>query len=125
MQQRLAPIAAALALVLSIAACDTTETGEGGTQYQKTDVVSETRSGVDLVIQYDAGNERFTGTMTNTTNAPASGARVEIHLSNGVELGPTPKVDLSPGQEVPVTLDARGQSFTTWAVHIELGSGSG
>lgn len=75
-------------------------------------------------MRYDAGQERFTGTVTNTTNGTVSDVRVEIHLSNGVELGPTPRVNLARGQERPVELGARGQSFTRWSVHVELGSQS-
>ena len=43
-------------------------------------------------------------------------------LSNGVELGPTPRVDLAPGETRPVELDARGQTFTHYSVHVEIGS---
>ena len=67
-----------------------TEPGESGTQYGLTDTARESRSGVDLVMQYNAGQQRFTGTVTNTTSATVSNVRVEIHLSNSVELGPTP-----------------------------------
>ncbi len=55
--------------------------------------------------------ERFSGTVMNTTNQTVRDLRVEIHLSNGVELGPTPRVDLSAGETRPVELDARGQTF--------------
>ena len=99
-----------------------TEPGESGTQYGLTDTARESRSGVDLVMQYEAGQRRFTGTVTNTTNATVSNVRVEIHLSNGVELGPTPRVNLAAGQVHPVELDARGQNFTRWSVHVEIGS---
>ena len=138
MRQRLTPSAAALALVFSLAACDNpngpseigesehsesgTEPGESGTQYRLTDTARETRNGVSLVMRYDAGQERFTGTVTNTTNAVVSSVRVEVHLSNGVELGPTPRVDLAPGETKPVELDARGQTFTHYSVHVEIGS---
>ncbi len=99
-----------------------TEPGESGTQYGLTDTARESRSGVDLVMQYDTGQQRFTGTVTNTTSATVSNTRVEIHLSNGVELGPTPNVNLAAGQTHAVELDARGQSFTRWSVHVEIGS---
>ena len=136
-----AALAATAALVFSLAAaCDNpvgpsemgeaghsesggTEPGESGTQYGLTDTARESRSGVDLVMQYNAGQQRFTGTVTNTTSAAVSNVRVEIHLSNGVELGPTAGVTLSAGQTHSVELDAGGQSFTAWSVHVELGSG--
>jgi hypothetical protein len=119
----------ALLAVLALAACNgsptspTGEPGESGTQYRLTDTARESRSGVDLVMTYDQPNERFNGTVTNTTSATVAAVRVEIHLSNGVELGPTPRVDLTAGQVESVTLDASGQTFTRWSVHVEIGSG--
>ena len=100
------------------------EPGESGTQYGLADTARETRSGVDLVMSYDAAAQAFTGTVTNTTGAAISNVRVEIHLSNGVELGPTARVTLTAGQTNPVQLAATGQSFTRWSVHVELGSGA-
>ena len=41
----------------------------------------------------DAAAETFRGEVVNTTSATVTQVRVEIHLSNGVELGPTPRVD--------------------------------
>ncbi|WP_420448448.1 hypothetical protein [Candidatus Palauibacter sp.] len=101
-----------------------TEPGESGTQYQLTDTARESRSGVDLILRYDQPNEMFTGTLANTTGAPVADVRVEIHLSNGTELGPTPRIVIGPGETNPVELDARGQSFTSFSVHIEIGPGS-
>ena len=100
------------------------EPGESGTQYGLADTARETRSGIDLVMSYDAAAQAFTGAVTNTTAAAVANVRVEIHLSNGVELGPTDRVTLSAGQTNPVELAASGQSFTRWSVHVELGSGS-
>ena len=101
-----------------------TEPGESGTQYQLSETARESRSGVDLVLSYDPPNETFTGTLTNTTGAPVADVRVEIHLSNGVELGPTPRIVIAAGETSPVELDARGQNFTAFSVHIEIGPGS-
>ena len=100
------------------------EPGESGTQYGLADTARETRSGVDLVMSYDAAAQAFAGTVTNTTAAAISNVRVEIHLSNGLELGPTARVTLNAGQTNPVQLAASGQSFTRWSVHVELGSGA-
>ena len=41
--------------------------------------------------------ERFSGTVRNTTSQTVRDVRVEILLSNGVELGPTPRVDAWEG----------------------------
>jgi hypothetical protein len=51
--------------------------------------------------------------------------RVEVHLSNGVELGPTKRVDLKPGARIPVELSAANQEFTWWTTHPEHGSEEG
>ena len=85
------------------------------------------RDGVELIAWYDSSRDVFTGTVTNTntTNATVRQVRVEIHLSNGTELGPTPRVDLPAGERHAVELDASGQSFDWWSVHIEIGSDSG
>lgn len=74
-------------------------------------------------MSYVSTEQAFTGTVHNTTSATVSDVRVEIHLSNGVELGPTPRQNLAPQEQSDVSLDARGQSFTTWSVHVDLGSG--
>ncbi|MXY30569.1 MAG: hypothetical protein F4179_02305 [Gammaproteobacteria bacterium] len=118
---------AALALLAMVAACrsSSTEPGESGVRWNADQTATDTRRGVDLVISYDASGRRFNGTVTNTTGATVTDVRVEIHLSNGTELGPTPRVDLAAGAKQSVTLDAAGQNFDWYSVHVELGSSSG
>lgn len=58
----------------------------------------------------------------NTTNQTVSGVHVEVHLSNGIELGPTTLNDLAPGQKVNVELSAAGQDFSKWSAHPETAS---
>ena len=99
------------------------EPGESGTQYQKGEIASETREGVVLVIAYDSASDAFIGTVRNTNNQTVQHVRVEVHLSNGVELGPTPRVDLAAGETRTVNLSAESQSFTGFSVHVELGLG--
>ena len=103
------------------------ESGEGGeesaTQYTRTQTYDEVRAGARLVLRYDPATQAFVGTVTNTTDATLSRVRVEVHLSNGVELGPTTPMDLAPGQSIDVSLPATGQVFTTWGAHPEVGSG--
>ena len=113
--------------VLGASAClsSLTEEGESGTRYALTETATEVRKGVELIAGYDSSQGEFTGTVTNTTNATVRQVRVEIHLSNGRELGPTPRVDLAPGQSDTFELDAGGQSFEWWSVHVEIGSDSG
>ena len=118
---------AILALLAMVAACrsSSTEPGESGVRWNADQTATDTRRGVDLVISYDAPGRRFNGTVTNTTGATVTDVRVEIHLSNGTELGPTPRVDLAAGAKQSVTLDASGQNFDWYSVHVELGSSSG
>ncbi|MDE2898373.1 MAG: hypothetical protein OXO54_08620 [Chloroflexota bacterium] len=81
------------------------------------------RGGARLILAYDAASNAFTGTVANTTDGILRQVRIEVHLSNGVELGPTTPVDLQPGQTVPVTLPATAAPFTGWIAHAEVGRG--
>ena len=82
------------------------------------------RGGARLILRYDAPSNSFRGTVENTTNGVLSQVRIEVHLSNGVELGPTTPVNMAPGQILTVTLPATQASFTGWVAHAEVGSGS-
>ena len=81
------------------------------------------RGGARLILTYDAAGNAFTGTVANTTGAVLPQVRIEVHLSNGVELGPTTPVDLAPGQMLAVKLPATAAPFTGWIAHAEVGSG--
>ena len=96
---------------------------EDATQYALGDTFDQFRAGSRLIVSYNAADNAFTGTVENTTEAALNRVRVEIHLSNGVELGPTPLVDLAPGDVVGVRLDATTQPFKTWSAHAEVGGG--
>ena len=97
---------------------------ESGTQFAWSEAYDEVRAGARLILSYDSAANAFTGTVENTTVATLSRVRVEVHLSNGTELGPTTPVDLAPGQAVDVTLEATGEPFTSWSAHPEVGGGS-
>ncbi len=81
------------------------------------------RGGARLIIGYHAEDNIFAGTVQNTTNDSLAQVRVEVHLSNGIELGPTTPVDLVPGQLIEVTLAATSQTFDGWVPHAEVGAG--
>ena len=98
---------------------------ESANQLGKSDTYDELRAGSRLILSYDAESNAFTGTVANITEAPLSRVRVEIHLSNGVELGPTPAVDLAPGASAAVSLAAPDRPFDTWSAHAEVGGGDG
>ena len=97
---------------------------ESGQQFGLTDTYDKVRAGARLTLAYDPAAQAFTGTVVNTTNAILPQVRVEVHLSNGVELGPTPAADLMPGQSMPVNLPAGNQSFARWGAHPEVGGGN-
>jgi len=82
----------------------------------------EVRKGVRLILSYDNESSSFIGTVENVTEKTISRVRVEVHLSNGKELGPTKPIDLAPGKKVDVKLSAEGQSFEWWKAHAEAGA---
>ena len=79
------------------------------------------RSGARLILAYDAAINSFKGTVENTTGGVLDMVRVEVHLSNGVELGPTTPTNLGPGHVVDVNLPATEASFSGWTAHVEVG----
>ena len=94
---------------------------ESGVQYALGETFDEIRAGARLVLSYDSTANAFVGTVENTTEATLRRVRVEVHLSNGTELGPTTPVDLAPGQTADVALPATSQPFTSWSAHPEVG----
>ncbi len=81
------------------------------------------RSGARLILNYNASTNAFLGTVENTTGGVLTDVRIEVHLSNGTELGPTPRIDLAPGDVELVFLPSTQASFTGWAAHSEVGGG--
>ena len=94
---------------------------ESGTQYALEDTYDVVRAGARLILSYDSGSNTFTGTVENVTNDILRRVRVEVHLSNGIELGPTTPTDLVPGEVMDISLEASGQPFETWSAHPEVG----
>ena len=98
---------------------------ESGQQFAKGETYDNVRNGARLMLNYNPNTSAFVGTVENTTNQTLSQVRVEVHLSNGTELGPTTPKDLAPDEKMDVTLDATGENFNTWSAHPEVGSGEG
>ena len=94
---------------------------ESTTQYQRSDTYDHTRNGARLILSYDEAANAFVGTVENTTDDVLTRVRVEVHLSNGTELGPTTPTDLDPGEQIDITLPATEESFDTWNAHPEVG----
>ncbi len=78
-------------------------------------------NGARLALAFDPRTQVFVGSVTNTTARTLSQVRVEIHLDNGTELGPTKRIDVGPSQTVPVELGAFGNEFSAWISHPEAG----
>ena len=94
---------------------------ESGTQFALGETFDDVRAGARLILAYDSTSNAFTGTVENTTGDTLVRVRVEVHLSNGIELGPTTPVDLAPGQVVDVDLPASSEPFESWSAHPEVG----
>lgn len=79
------------------------------------------RARVRFVMKSDRASESFVGPVENVMEKPPAAVRVEMHLSGGTELGPTPREDLQPGQKRPVTLSAAGKMLKMRKAHVESG----
>ena len=96
---------------------------ESGTELALGETYDEIRNGARLILAYDAQSNAFKGTVENTTDETLKQVRVEVHLSNGKELGPTPAADLAPGESREVELIATSTDFDGWTAHPEVGEG--
>ena len=96
---------------------------ESGTELALDETYDKVRNGARLILKYNAENNTFAGTVENTTDETLKQVRVEVHLSNGKELGPTLASDLKPGEKKDVTLKATSTDFDGWTAHPEVGSG--
>ena len=83
------------------------------------------RGGARLILNYDAQSNSFKGMVENTTNGVLNLVRIEVHLSNGVELGPTTPTNMDPGKVIAINLPATQAPFTGWVAHAEVGGGEG
>ena len=98
---------------------------EGGNALALDETFDMVRAGARLIMSYDAAANAFVGTVANTTDATLTRVRIEVHLSNGIELGPTTPTDLAPGEILDVVLPASTQSFDGWTPHAEVGASEG
>ena len=96
---------------------------ESGAELALNETYDQVRNGARLILAYDAQTNAFKGTVENTTDETLKQVRVEVHLSNGKELGPTPAADLAPGEKREVQLIATSTDFDGWTAHPEVGEG--
>jgi hypothetical protein len=74
------------------------------------------------VLAYNEESHVFTGTVENVSDQVLKRVRVEVHLSNGSELGPATQLDLQTGEKRLILLEAGSGEFTTWSAHAEVES---
>lgn len=99
------------------------ESEESGIELSLDQTYDNVRNGARLVLAYDQPSNSFVGTVENATDQLLEQVRVEVHLSNGTELGPTTPADLKPGQKIDVKLEATTTDFDHWTAHPEVGRG--
>ena len=98
---------------------------ESGEYVARDESWDATRRGMRLQLSFDPAGDAFKGTVENTTQATICAVRVEVHLSGSIELGPTERTDLAPGETVAVELPAEGRDFEAWTAHPEQSACSG
>ena len=96
---------------------------ESGTELSFDQTYDRIRGGARLVLVYDEQSNSFHGHVENITEGILEQVRVEVHLSNGVKLGPTTPVDLEPGESTKIILAATTSIFDGWTAHPEVGGG--
>lgn len=95
---------------------------EDGTQLELKDIYNVTKHGVKLILKYNSSTNSFEGMLENLTSQTIKNARVEVHLSNGTELGPTVPANLSAKMKKKVVLKATEKEFNGWSAHAEVGN---
>lgn len=95
---------------------------ESGEKLALTDIYDHVRNGVRLVIAFHNASSSFIGSVENVTDKTIKSVRVEVHLSTGVELGSTERMDLAPGEKAGIKIEAKGHVFEWWTAHAESGS---
>ena len=98
---------------------------ESGVYVELEDTWDATRNGARLVLSFDPASNAFVGTVENTTRQTLCAVRVEVHLSTGIELGPTERIDLPSGETTVLRLSTEGENFDTWTAHPEISSCTG
>lgn len=93
---------------------------ESGTELALDQTLDNVRNGIHLILAYDADTNSFVGTAENTTKATLQNVRVEVHLSNGKELGPAQLGNVDPGEIENVKLVATSKDFDGWSAHSEF-----
>ena len=130
-KSRLHLVVVGMVLILVMGSCvsgeSAEESNEEETSIQLTleESYDQVRNGARLRLSYDTESNSFSGSVENTTKVVLKAVRVEVHLSDGTELGPTEPKDLKPGEQMEVRLSAPNRDFDTWTAHPEVGESKG
>ncbi len=106
------------------------EQGESGTRFSMNQTADEVISGIHAIISFDSATNSFVGTFENLNSNLAQQSRLEVHVfdasGNSTEFGPTPGVDMQPGETRNLSLPITGSGYTELTMHPEVGTaGSG
>ena len=115
-------LVAAAAAIIYFTQSPTSSEEDSATNLAPGDVFDQVRAGARLIVSYDATENTFKGIVQNTTSGTLDNVRIEIHLSNGTELGPTPPTALVQGEVAFVSLPATQAPFAGWIAHAEVGA---
>lgn len=108
--------------LLIISCVDQPPAPVSGYRLAKNESINEMQSNaIRTIMSYNSKSNAFEGTLKNVTTKIIIKARIEVHLSNGTELGPTTPTDLDPAQIINVSLSAVGENFTRWTPLAEHG----
>ena len=125
MQSLFIILVAGMALIMSACASSAGSSDEeSGIELALDETYDRVRNGARLVLSYNPDNNSFNGFVENTTDDTLKRVRVEVHLSNGMELGPTTPVDLAPEERKDIKLSAKNFKFDRWTAHPEVGDSS-
>ena len=88
---------------------------------KQSDPVRHVQGGARLILTYDLQSCSITGHVENMTHHTLKRVRVTVRLSNGVKLGPTRVVELSPGATQEIKFTEIDGDFAGWTAHVEVG----
>ena len=88
---------------------------------KRLDPVRHVQGGASMILAYDPQSRSIKGHVENMTNQTLKRVRIKVRLSNGVKLGPTRAIDLSPGETRKIELTKIDGDFIGWTAHVEVG----
>jgi hypothetical protein len=94
---------------------------ESGTKLTLDERYDSVRDGARLVLKYDKQSNSFKGFVENRTGNTLIQVRIEVHLSNGIKLGPTTPIKIDPGGRIYIDLEATEKDFDGWTALPEVG----